>query len=250
MKIRIATWNMAYWQYKKYFEEAWDYYHKEIDADIIFFQEARPSKIIENDKNLIWHEIGGRRNWGSGIYSNKYQLTEEMIQGDFKGYSKGILTLANTKIDNGTSLTLISLYGLLEKVGNNEEYAITTLHRLLSDLTGILNGHINGERKIVLGGDFNASIQFDDIYGYKYTPNAHRILFERIKDFGLFNCFSPFYKDYVQTLRHHRSKVKWQNDYFFISESISKRLINCEVIDSDKARKYSDHNPIVITLDL
>jgi len=41
MKIRIATWNMAYWQYKKYFEEAWDYYLKEIDADIIFFQETR-----------------------------------------------------------------------------------------------------------------------------------------------------------------------------------------------------------------
>jgi hypothetical protein len=28
MKIRIATWNMSYWQYKKYFEEACDYYLK------------------------------------------------------------------------------------------------------------------------------------------------------------------------------------------------------------------------------
>jgi len=48
MKIRIATWNMAYWQYKNYFEEAWDYYLREIDADIIFFQEARTSKRIQN----------------------------------------------------------------------------------------------------------------------------------------------------------------------------------------------------------
>jgi len=31
MKIRIATWNMAYWQYKKYFEEAWDYNLKKIN---------------------------------------------------------------------------------------------------------------------------------------------------------------------------------------------------------------------------
>ncbi len=31
MKIRIATWNMGYWQYKKYFEEAWDYYLEEIE---------------------------------------------------------------------------------------------------------------------------------------------------------------------------------------------------------------------------
>ncbi len=246
MKIRIATWNMAYWQYKKYFEEAWDYYLKEIDADIIFFQEARPSKVIENDKeHLVWNEFGGKRPWGSGVFSKKYKLTEEII----KTECKGAFSIANTNIED-KKLTFISLYGLREGNGPTKGYSMTNLHRMLSDLTGILNGHINGKRKIVLGGDFNASIQFDDIYGQKYTPNAHKIFFERIKDFGLFNCFNPFYKDYVQTLRHHISKVKWQNDYFFISESISKRLINCEVIDSNKARKYSDHNPIVITLDL
>jgi exodeoxyribonuclease-3 len=58
MKIKIATWNMANWQYKKYFKEAWDYYLEEIDADIIFFQEAKPSKVIENDKeHLVWNEM-------------------------------------------------------------------------------------------------------------------------------------------------------------------------------------------------
>ena len=80
MKIRIATWNMAYWQYKNYFEEAWDYYLREIDADVIFFQEARTSKRIQNEKgHLVWNEIGGKRPWGSGVYSKKYKLTEEII---------------------------------------------------------------------------------------------------------------------------------------------------------------------------
>ena len=246
MKIRIATWNMAYWQYKKYFEEAWDYNLKEIYADIIFFQEARPSKRIQNDKeHLVWNEIGGNRPWGSGVYSKKYKLTEEIIKTEFKG----AFSIASTNIED-KKLTFISLYGLMESNGPTKGYSMTNLHRMLSDLTGILNGHINGKRKIVLGGDFNASIQFDDIYGQKYTPNAHKIFFERIKDFGLFNCFNPFYKDYVQTLRHHISKVKWQNDYFFVSKSISKKLINCEVVDNNKVRKYSDHNPVVITLDL
>jgi len=72
MRIKIATWNMAYWQCKRHFEEAWDYYLKEIDADIIFFQEARPSKIVEdNREHLVWNEIGGKRPWGSGVYSKK-----------------------------------------------------------------------------------------------------------------------------------------------------------------------------------
>ena len=61
-------------EYKKYFEEAWDYYLREIDADIIFFQEARPSKVIENDKeHLVWNEISSNRPWGSGVYSKKYK---------------------------------------------------------------------------------------------------------------------------------------------------------------------------------
>ncbi len=84
MKIRIATWNMSYWQYKKYFEEAWDYYLKEIEADIIFFQEAMASKRIQNDKqHLVWNEIVGNRPWGLGVCSKKYKLTEEIIKTEF-----------------------------------------------------------------------------------------------------------------------------------------------------------------------
>jgi exodeoxyribonuclease-3 len=218
MKIRIATWNMAYWQYKKYFEETWDYYLKEIDADIIFFQEAKPSKVIEDDKDhLVWNEIGG-----------------------------GAFSIANTNIEN-RKLTFISLYGLMESNGPTKGYSITNLHRMLSDLTCIFNGHLDGKRNIVLGGDLNASVQLDPTQ----KNDSHKIFFDRLEDFNLNDCFKLSNKEFpVQTLRHHRSKVKWQNDYFFISKSLSKKLINCEVVDNDKVRKYSDHNPVVITLDL
>jgi len=243
MKIRIATWNMAYWQYKKCFEEAWNYYLKEIDADIIFFQEARPSKRIQNDKEyLVWSEIGGKRPWGSGVYSKKYKLTEEIIKTEFKG----AFTIANANIED-KKLTFISLYGLMENNGPTKGYSITNLHRMLSDLTCIFNGHLDGKRNIVLGGDLNASVQLDPIQ----KNDSQKIFFDRLEDFNLNDCFKLSNKEFpVQTLRHHRSKVKWQNDYFFISKSISKKLINCEVVDNDKVRKYSDHNPVVITLDL
>jgi len=155
MKIRIATWNMAYWQYKNYFEEAWDCYLREIDADIIFFQEARPSKVIENDKeHLVWNEISSNRPWGSGVYSKKYKLTEEIIKTEFKG----AFSIANTNIED-KKLTFISLYGLMENNGPTKSYSITNLHRMLSDLTCIFNGHLDGKRNIVLGGDLNASVQ-------------------------------------------------------------------------------------------
>ncbi len=243
MKIKIATWNMAYWQYKKYFEEVWDYYLEEIDADIIFFQEARPSKRIQNDKeHFVWNEIGGNRPWGSGVYSKRYKLTEEIIKTEFKG----AFSIANTNIED-KKLTFISLYGLMEGNGPTKGYAITNLHRMLSDLTCIFNGHLVGKRNIVLGGDLNASVQLDPIQ----KNNSQKIFFDRLEDFNLNDCFKLSNKKFpVQTLRHHKSKIKWQNDYFFVSKSISKKLINCEVVDNDKVRKYSDHNPVVITLDL
>ena len=241
--MRIATWNMAYCMRKRLLNGAWDYFLNEIDADFYFFQEAMPSRTIADDaKHLVWNGIGGSRPWGSGIYSKKYELCEETIETQFKGS----LTLANTAIDN-EKITLVSIYGLMEKGGPANGYSITNLHRMLSDLTGLLNGHIGGKRKIVMGGDLNASVQID----WQQKNNSHRIFFDRVEDFGLGDCFKLLDKKYPQrTLRHSKSNVKWENDYFFISKTMFGKLAGCEVIENDKVIKYSDHNPVVITLKL
>ena len=251
MKVKIATWNMAYWSHKKYLEEAWDYFLNGLDADIFFFQEAKPPKTI-NHQNLIWHNAGksaGRKDWGTGIYSKKYKLSEEpkeSIPESSRRLFKELCIVANTKIE-GVKLTLISLYGRLDKVGSGPTYCVPNLHKVLSDLTGILNGHIDGKRNIVLGGDLNVSIQCDD----KWGGNAHKIFFDRMNDFRLKDCFKlKGHKDFVQTHRHRGSKYKWQNDYIFVSQSLSKKFVDCEVIATPEVRRYSDHNIVVSTLNL
>jgi len=251
MKVKIATWNMAYWSHKKYLEEAWDYFLNELDTDIFLFQEAKPSKTI-NSTNLIWHNAGksvGRKYWSTGIYSKKYKLSEEpeeSIPESSRQLFKELCIVANTKIE-GVKLTLISLYGRLDKLGNGPAYCMPNLHRVLSDLTSVLNGHIDGKRNIVLGGDLNASIQCDN----KWGGNAHKIFFDRMDDFKLNNCFKlRGYEDFIQTHRHRKSKDKWQNDYIFISKSISNKFVDCEIVDVPEIRKYSDHNIVIITLNL
>lgn len=241
---------MAYWSHKSHLGEAWNYFLS-LDADIFLFQEARCPTSLLNDKNFIWHATGessGRKDWGTGIYSKKYQLTEEpnaSIPEWNRNRFNELCVVANASISD-QHLTFISLYGRMDKVGQIG-YSIPNLHRIFSDLTGILNGHINGKRKIVLAGDLNASIQFDQRYG----GQAHRIFFERLRDFKLESCFElNGNKDFVQTLRYPNSSIMWQNDYFFISKSISKKFNNCEVIDNDEVRKFSDHNPVMITLNL
>lgn len=229
---------MAYWSHKSIFEEAWNYFLNNFDADFYFFQEARPPlDFLNNRKNLVWDEIGGKRPWGSGIYSKKHDIFEEKIKSDYNG----VFSIANARV-NDLPITLVSIYGLM-----TDTYSVTNLHKMLSDLTPILNGHINGRRNIILGGDLNASTQFDLIN----NNNSHKIFFDRIEDFKLNDCFKLSGKEFpIQTLRHHKSPDKWQDDYLFVSDSLSKKLINCEVIDNEKIRKYSDHNPVIITLEI
>jgi exonuclease III len=239
MDLKLVTWNMAFWSHKRFLEQAWGYFIEEVDADIYLFQEACPPQELKDDPNFLWFQIGGNRNWGTGIYSKKYPLRRLQIQSDYTGS----LVLGEVEITDNLKLTIISLYGLLETVGSTA-YAITTLHRMLSDLTGIFNGHIGGKRNIILGGDLNASIQCDIYYGGK----AHYLFFQRLEDFKLMNCFGPFFNDFVQTHRHHKSDKPWQNDYFFISQKLGKNLKSCVVLDNENVRKFSDHNPVAIAL--
>ena len=243
MKVKIATWNMAYWQHKYLHNEAWKYLLDQIGADIILFQEGRPLEAMYTQRDhLIWNEIGGKRNWGTGIYTPKYELLEENIETQFKG----VFSIGNTKINN-EKITLISLYGLMENSGPTKGYSIPNLHRILSDLTGLFNGHIEGKRKIIMCGDLNASTQFDEMQ----KNNSHRILFDRIDDFGLKDVYQlSGNKSHVQTLRHACSQRHWQNDYFFMSDSLVKKFTKYEIIDNEEIRKFSDHNIVIIEMDL
>jgi exonuclease III len=239
MNLKLATWNMDFWQKKTLTAEAWEYLLEKVDADIYLFQESRPLKELTTASNLIWFGICGG-NWGTGIYSKNYPIRHLPVQ----SAHPGSFVVAEAKISDGMTITIISIYGSFEWVGNTK-YAMTTLHRTLSDLTGVLNGHIGGKRKIVLGGDLNASLQCDIQDGGK----AHQIFFERLADFNLENCYPRFFDKPVQTHRHPGSKIPWQNDYFFISKDLSENLKSCKVLDNEDIQTLSDHNPVLIELE-
>lgn len=240
MKIKLATWNMAHWSHQQFNEEAWRYFAEEIDCDVLLFQEANPNFEILKKDSVIWKEIGGTRPWGSGVYSKKFNIKEVPFENSFPG----AVVTTEIEIPDGKKLVVISIYGLFEKL-IGDIYSIPNLHRIFSDLTGLLE---NPETKhqIILGGDLNASLQIDEIQ----QGNSHRVFFERLREFGLHNCFEGFFADFVQTHRHSRSSKPWQNDYFFISNKLKKSLINCEVIVNEEVEKYSDHNPVVMELEI
>ena len=231
---------MAHWSHKEHSKEAWSYFLGQTDCDILLFQESFPDLEILNAKNLVWSAIGDSRPWGSGIYSQKFPIREFSFRTQFFGS----LIASEISLTDDLKLIVISLYGLMEKI-SNVVYSIPNLHRMLSDLTGILESR-ETKHRIILGGDFNASLQIDE----QQTGNSHKVLFDRLREFGLVNCFDNYFEDFVQTHRHSRSEKPWQNDYFFISKKFEGNMTDCQVLDNESIRKYSDHNPVIIELDL
>jgi len=238
MKLNLATWNMAHWSHKNHDTESWRYFTNEIDSDILLFQEAVPNYKALIKEHLVWSEIGGTRPWGSGIYSPKFKINPFAFNNNFSG----AVTAAEIELNENLKIIVISLYGLMEQI-SKVGYAIPNLHRIFSDLTEILEFK-GTKHRVIIGGDFNASLQIDEIQ----PSNSHQVFFDRLKEFGLVNCFDNYFTDFVQTHRHIRSTKPWQNDYFFISKKLEKHLINCSVIDNETVCKLSDHNPVVIEL--
>ncbi len=241
MKLKVAAWNMGHWTHRKESPLAWDYLDNVISPDIALLQEAAPP-VERRDKNCLWREITEKKgHWGSGVLTKGLPLAEVPLKGN--AYP-GALIVADVTLPDKSNLVAISAYGQLDEHG----YAITTLHRMLSDLTHLLDGKLRagGRPNVIIGGDLNASPQWDD----KYHVATHRIFFQRLEAFGLVDCQGEHTKDRPPTLRHNRSGFPWVIDYVFASKALAKRVVDRQVVDNPAMHKLSDHNPVVVTFDL
>ena len=240
MALTVACWNMAHWSHQQHTERAWDYLDSAVCADISLVQEAVPPTARQGDE-CVWQEIRGTRRWGSGVLTRGFPVSAVTLQ---RHDYPGALTVAEVTLPDRSTLIAISLYGQMDEHG----YAITTLHRMLSDLTHLLEGKLLPGRRprVVLGGDFNASPQCDD----RYHTKTHRVFFDRLHAFGMRDCQGVFTDHRRRTLRHAKSPVPWVNDYIYASESLTRSVIAHRVLEDPEVLALSDHNPVVVTFDL
>ena len=254
---RIISWNMSYWQHThKEREAAWEFL-QQLSPDFALLQEAVPPKESIAER-CIYRPIGGSRRWGSAVLSFSEKLeevTEIKTKYSTKAYSiantfPGSVAVAATK----GGLTLISMYSVID-----QGYAITTFHRQISDLTPLFDSKFG--RKVIIAGDWNISSQFKEPDGRRHA-NA----FKRLESLGLVNALDlempprgPLSgctcKDepcrHVQTQKHKISDFPWQNDYFYMSDVLSKHAMKCFALNGKEINvcKYSDHCPLVLELD-
>jgi endonuclease/exonuclease/phosphatase family metal-dependent hydrolase len=158
-------------------------------------------------------------------------------------------------------LIVISIYGVIEKAGNGTSYATTSVGRMLSDMTPLLDA-TRRKAPVLIGGDFNCSTQIE-----RADRAAHEAVFNRLAAFGLADAFAVTAQSrgsipdcfcarkgacaHQRTLRHsNRTDSRpWQIDYFFTHHIDTDRL-SVRVHDDERAWALSDHAPVVLTIDL
>ena len=239
-KMKCLVWNMDYWKRtNEQREKAWEYIAG-VDADICLLNEC--SDDSHYDHSIHVKDTGA---WGTGVFS-KHELTEiteitkqRKVLPIIKSHPASLVPTNLTLYDK--NIIAISLYGKIDQDG----FAITTLHRSLSDLTPIFSQRMKA-RWLLIGGDFNA----DPLIDVQQNDSAHHIFYERLKDFKLHDCCKKFNPERVQTIRHPSSNKKWENDRLFAGKYLYDRLISCEVIDDPNLYELSDHNPIIAEFNL
>lgn len=256
--LEVLTWNMARRA------RAWPYLHDVLMADrgaptVALLQEASPAEELA----AICRPggIGSGRPWGSAVLGRGLEL-EELSEVTTRYSAKpnqllqtwpGAVAVAVASLPDRGPVTFVSVYGLIDR-----GYAITTMHRILSDLTPLLDTPYG--KNLMLGGDFNCSTQLS-------TPHRgrHKNLFDRFESLGLVDLVART-RDvgvqgcrcsdepcrHVQTHRHSQSPVPWQDDYLFATEALASRLVECDVVDSGDPDPwdFSDHCPIRAVFDI
>ncbi len=165
------------------------------------------------------------------------------------------------------SLIVVSAYGLQDDKNPartwGSTYAATTLHRMLSDLTPLLDSD-RGQR-LVLGGDLNSGTQ--PWQGTKYD-SWHLTIWQRLAEFGftnslpamvhadrggLLNCACGGGLDCRHTLttRPNRENARpWESDHILAMPGL--RLLDCIALNGldSPAWTYSDHCPVIADFDV
>lgn len=277
--MRIISWNMNHCMRSSALRKrAWEFLRDELRPDIALLQEASPP----DDANSVYRPIDAKKRqlaWGSAVVSFRPDIVLKprprvalpdcytvSVTGDqLPDSHPGACAIADALDSKGRfQFTAVSLYGQWEAMANRRIYSCARLHRMISDLTGVLD--TSRRRPVLIAGDLNITTQ--KAYE-RQTPEetaGAAVVFDRLKAWGLADCFEltksqrPKPKGctcptsesctHVQTfrLKNREDSRPTQLDYAFISRTLTPKLKRCDVVHSDDAWKLSDHCPVVVEL--
>lgn len=136
-------------------------------------------------------------------------------------------------------LVVFSVHAKLKDIGG---YVVPHLKTIFNDIMRAAANY----QYLVIGGDFNASRLYDDVYSYP-AEYQHRTFFTWLET--ELHLTSATGKEETQTMRGN-STHPYQNDHIYVSKSMSELLTHAQVLADDMITQLSDHNPVVAEFNL
>lgn len=204
-------------------------------ADLLLLQEA--AGFAAASTPWVWQPVRARA-WGSAIQAATGRLEPIPVDG-FAGWVAG----AHWDAPSGARVGVFSVHA-----PHGEGGYIGRVHRILDAI-----GHAArsaGARELVIGGDFNICIS-GRRHGGEPVRRGERAVQLRLHDeFGLINAWDWLHprRQPAQTLRWSgNASVAYHCDGVFVPHGWAAALHSCVVLDSERWRVRSDHNPVVAT---
>lgn len=225
--MRLATWNLGFWQFRKTHAEAWAYLRDEIRPDIALLQEVKIPK-LRSDEAAVLRPV--HRDWGTAIYTRALPLRELAVPRYSTRVAAAIIRI------HARDLAVASIHA---PVINNEVHP--HLDFIFDDLEALFK-----DRSTIVGGDLNSARLCEEAW----PGNGHGPFFERITSGPFVDCHWKFHRKEIQTFFRKNLRWSFQDDHIFASPDIANRFTSCAVLDNKKTRRFSDHIPIVADIDM
>lgn len=224
--MKIITWNLGYWQFRNFHDEAWDYLRTEIAPDIALLQEVRPPVMKEGEHIVFCERHNG---WGTAIYSKKLVLVQVQLCASYPNRVAG----AVASLGNGRMLHLASIHA-------------KSSPRVFPELSNIVDEIKTAfvSKSAVVGGDLNSARLAEEVWpGY-----GHGDFFKHMDESEFVDCCQKINGREIQTFFRNKAVHPFQDDHIFISKNLAEEIQKCDVIDTQVTRRVSDHIPMYIEL--
>ena len=233
--MRITTWNMHRGMVTADSDAGWAAL---TDTSVALVQETRPPS-TPLAGSLAFERVANssRVPWGTAVWAPSLALR----QLDHRRSERGTAVVCEFATAKGP-VTVISVYAKLESL-RGTGYAITTMHRVLSDLTEFFEDRARRGR-IIVGGDFNANPAFDDDRS-DTVRGTHDLLFDRLELWGMRSVL-PYRENPHPTWFPKGRGTPFQLDHIFVGEQIE---FDESAVGMVRHEELSDHAQLYVDID-
>lgn len=193
---------------------------------------------VQQPTDRLWY--GTNCHKGLGIFSyGDFRCTEHGCHHpDFK------LVVPLSVTDGRTALNLLAIWANnpIDKDGRYIEQVWKAVQHYDALLTG---------QPVLLVGDFNSN----SIWDHQHRLGSHSAVVKKLAEKGIHSLYHVHHRqeqgqEVHPTFYLYRQKEKaYHIDYCFGSADIVQRLVSVEVGEHEEWMKWSDHVPVIVTLD-